>query len=278
MSTEGTQPPSIAPARPASSGVGTAPGSRPAPNGPAAPPPAAPSASRAPGTPAHPGPAATPSADDGEQHPSVGDRIKRAASAVREALPTRDHDADEAERTTPAATATTAAPAGPATGGIRTPVAPRPAGRPAEGTRPTPRPTPQRQEQRVEEDDVDAGPRRVRLAVARIDPWSVMKLAFLLSFALGIMIVVAAAVTWYTLDGLNVFTSVGDVISTLAGAESQIDERLLAYVELDRIMSVAMMIAVVDVVLLTALSTIGAFLYNIVAALVGGLHLTLTDD
>jgi hypothetical protein len=38
------------------------------------------------------------------------------------------------------------------------------------------------------------------------------------------------------------------------------------------------MVAVIDVVLLTALSTIMAFLYNVVAALVGGLHLTLTDD
>ena len=45
-----------------------------------------------------------------------------------------------------------------------------------------------------------------------------------------------------------------------------------------RVVSLSIVIAVVDVILLTALATLGAFLYNIVASLVGGLHLTLTDD
>jgi hypothetical protein len=120
-----------------------------------------------------------------------------------------------------------------------------------------------------------SGPRRVRLAVARIDPWSVMKLSFLLSFAFGIMIVVAAAVVWYALDGLAVFAKIDELLTTLA-PESAF--RLAEFVSLKRVVSLGTMIAVVDIVLLTALSTIAAFLYNIVAALVGGIHLTLTDD
>ncbi|MGO1318432.1 MAG: DUF3566 domain-containing protein [Cellulomonadaceae bacterium] len=52
----------------------------------------------------------------------------------------------------------------------------------------------------------------------------------------------------------------------------------MQYVERDRVVSLAMIVAVVDVVLLTALSTVGAFLYNVVASLVGGVHVTLTDD
>lgn len=122
----------------------------------------------------------------------------------------------------------------------------------------------------------DGAPRRVRLAVSRIDPWSVMKLAFLLSVAIGIMIVVAAAVVWFVLDGLAVFTTANDMITEIAGAESSLN--ILQYVEFSRVVSGATVIAVVDVVLLTALSTIGAFLYNITAALVGGVNLTLTDD
>lgn len=120
------------------------------------------------------------------------------------------------------------------------------------------------------------GPRRVRLAVARVDPWSIMKLSFLLSVAVGIMIVVATAVVWYTLDGLAVFTRVNDVIATLASDPTLFD--LEEYAAFDRVISLATMVAVVDIVLLTALSTIGAFLYNITAALVGGINLTLTDD
>lgn len=121
-----------------------------------------------------------------------------------------------------------------------------------------------------------AGPRKVRLAVSRIDPWSVMKLSFLLSVAIGIMIVVAAAVIWQTLNSLEVFTQVNTTIAEITGSTSFFD--LLEFVAFDRVISLAVMVAVVDVVLLTALSTIGAFLYNIVAALVGGIHLTLTDD
>ncbi|RYV51888.1 DUF3566 domain-containing protein [Pengzhenrongella frigida] len=122
----------------------------------------------------------------------------------------------------------------------------------------------------------EGAPRRVRLAVSRVDPWSVMKLSFLLSVAIGIMIVVAAAVVWFVLDGLAVFTQANDMVTEIIGDESPID--ILQYVAFSRVVSGATVVAVVDVVLLTALSTIGAFLYNITAALVGGVNLTLTDD
>ncbi|MBC7290755.1 MAG: DUF3566 domain-containing protein [Actinotalea sp.] len=120
------------------------------------------------------------------------------------------------------------------------------------------------------------GPRRVRLALARIDPWSVMKLSFLLSFAVGIMMVVAAAVVWMTLDAQGVFAQVDQTITEITGNPDFFP--MEEYVAFDRVMALATIIAIVDVVLLTALATIGAFLYNIVAALVGGIHMTLTDD
>ncbi|VTR76347.1 DUF3566 domain-containing protein [Cellulomonas hominis] len=120
-----------------------------------------------------------------------------------------------------------------------------------------------------------SGPRRVRLAVSRVDPWSVMKLSFLISVAIGIMIVVATAVVWLTLDGLHVFASLNDLVTEIL-ADSSID--LMRYVEFDRVISVATLVAVVDVFLITALATIGAFLYNITAALVGGVHVTMTDE
>jgi hypothetical protein len=120
-----------------------------------------------------------------------------------------------------------------------------------------------------------SGPRRVRLAVSRVDPWSVMKLSFLISVAIGIMIVVATAVVWLTLDGLHVFASLNDLVTEIL-ADSSIN--LMRYVEFDRVISVATLVAVVDVFLITALATIGAFLYNITAALVGGVHVTMTDE
>ncbi|WP_231505180.1 DUF3566 domain-containing protein [Cellulomonas sp. URHE0023] len=121
-----------------------------------------------------------------------------------------------------------------------------------------------------------SGPRRVRLAISRVDPWSVMKLSLLLSVAVGIIFVVAVVVLWLTLDRMHVFAQVDDLVTQITGQETTI--HVLQYVEFRRIVSGSMLIAVVDVFLLTALATIGAFLYNIVAALVGGVHVTMTDD
>ncbi|MCB7135758.1 DUF3566 domain-containing protein [Cellulosimicrobium marinum] len=120
------------------------------------------------------------------------------------------------------------------------------------------------------------GPRRVRLSVSRIDPWSAMKLGFLLAVAIGIMTVVAVAVFWYVLDSMLVFQTVQDFVEQIAGEESNVD--ITQFVEFGRVISLATLLSVVNVVIITALSTIMAFLYNIVAALVGGVHLTLTDD
>lgn len=121
-----------------------------------------------------------------------------------------------------------------------------------------------------------AGPRRVRLAISRVDPWSVMKLAFLLAVAIAIMTVVATAVFWSVLDGFGVFTTVQSFVEDAVGPQSNVN--LTQFVEFPRVISLATLISICNIVLLTAIATIMAFLYNITAALVGGVHLTLTDD
>jgi len=123
---------------------------------------------------------------------------------------------------------------------------------------------------------VPSGPRRARLVMSRVDPWSAMKLSFLMSFALGIMGIIAAAVLWFALDGLQVFARVEDLVSQVGGADSA--EAVMEYFAFARVLASAMLVGVVNVFLLTALGTIGAFLYNIVAALVGGLHVNVTDE
>lgn len=160
--------------------------------------------------------------------------------------------------------APSASPAGGTASGTAT--ATKPAARPARDTDAPAAPRPSLS---------GSGPRRVRLAISRVDPWSVMKLSFLMSVAIGIMIVVASAVVWLTLDGLEVFAKLNGLIVEIL-ADSDFD--LMQYVEFDRVISVATLVAVVDVFLITALSTIGAFLYNITAALVGGVHVTMTDE
>jgi hypothetical protein len=118
--------------------------------------------------------------------------------------------------------------------------------------------------------------RRVRLTVARVDPWSVMKISFLVSVAIGIAFVVMVAVLWLILDGMGVFSSLNRTIADIQGTANDFD--LMDYIALPRVMSLSVVIGVIDVVLLTALSTLGAFLYNVCSSLVGGVQLTLSDD
>lgn len=120
------------------------------------------------------------------------------------------------------------------------------------------------------------GPRKARVLVSRIDPWSVLKMGFLLSIAVGIMIVVAVFVLWNALNEFGMFTLINDWVEKLFEGEQPID--ITKIFELNKVMSATILVAVMNVVILTALSTIGAFLYNTVSSVVGGVYVTLTDD
>lgn len=120
--------------------------------------------------------------------------------------------------------------------------------------------------------------RKARLRVAKADPWSVMKVSFLLSIALGICTVVAAAVLWMVMDAMGVFTTVGGTISEATGSNESNGFDLQSFLSLPRVLIFTSVIAVIDVVLATALATLGAFIYNLSAGFVGGVELTLAED
>ncbi|MEU8349325.1 DUF3566 domain-containing protein [Streptomyces sp. NPDC048845] len=122
--------------------------------------------------------------------------------------------------------------------------------------------------------------RKARLRVAKADPWSVMKVGFLLSIALGVCTIIAVAVLWLVMDAMGVFSTVGETIGQATGSEEGggggFD--LESFLSLPRVLMFTSIIAVIDVVLATALATLGAFIYNLSAGFVGGVELTLAED
>ncbi|HET7305641.1 MAG TPA: DUF3566 domain-containing protein [Segeticoccus sp.] len=123
------------------------------------------------------------------------------------------------------------------------------------------------------------GPRRVRLTTSRVDPWSVMKISFLLSVAIGIAFVVMVAALWLLLSGMGVFADVNQVVSDIVDNPAQGSSfDIMDYIGFGRVVSLSVVIGVIDVVLLTAIATLGAFLYNVCSSLVGGLQVTLSDE
>ena len=121
------------------------------------------------------------------------------------------------------------------------------------------------------------GPRRARLRLTRIDPWSVMKTSFLLSVAFGMVTVVSVFIVWTVLGGAGVWDSINATVEDVLGSGAG-DFDVTDYISTARVLGFTMLVAVVDVVLLTAIATLTAFLYNMAAALLGGVEVTLAED
>ena len=117
-------------------------------------------------------------------------------------------------------------------------------------------------------------PRKARLRLVQVDAWSVMKTSFLLSIAMGIVTVVAVGIVWGVLGAAGVWDSLNDTVQTVMGNDFRVQD----YIGTGRVLGFTMLVAVVDVVLLTAIATLGAFLYNLAATLLGGVEVTLAED
>ena len=121
--------------------------------------------------------------------------------------------------------------------------------------------------------------RKARLRVARVDPWSVMKTVFLFSVSFGIMGWVATYLLWQVLLASGLFDALNNAIAEVMSSPSNTEGfRIEDYVSANKVLGVAALLAVINTVITTALGTLGAFLYNLSANILGGLELTLAED
>ncbi|MDP4014255.1 MAG: DUF3566 domain-containing protein [Candidatus Nanopelagicales bacterium] len=128
--------------------------------------------------------------------------------------------------------------------------------------------------------DAPAPQRRARhahLFVTHLDAWSVMKNAFMMAIAIGIVMMVAVTIIWWMLSVSGTLESVNQTLTDLLGSgTSSVDVKgLLSF---SRIVGITAMLAGLEVVLVTALTTLFAYLYNLAVGITGGLQVTLTDD
>jgi len=120
--------------------------------------------------------------------------------------------------------------------------------------------------------------RKARLRLSRVDPWSVMKTAFLLSIAFGIVTWVAVFIIWSAIGAAGVFDNINSTVQEVLGTPTAEPFRIENYINTGKVMGFTTLLACADVLIITALATLGSFLYNIAATLLGGLEVTLASE
>ncbi len=227
---------------------------------------------------AHPG--GRPAAPANPTQPASGDLRAQINRAYASSAPIVEDEPD-ARRTPPAGPMPeTAARFAAAMAAVEQQQAAQGAGGTVTGTRPTPQPAPAppREQRQPSGSTGVRRPRRARLRLTHIDPWSVLKTSLLLSIALGIVTVVAVSVVWAVLNASGLWDSINATVGEVVGTEASADFRIQDYVGTERVLGFTMLVAAVDVVLITVVCTLGAFLYNLAAALLGGLEVVLAED
>lgn len=118
------------------------------------------------------------------------------------------------------------------------------------------------------------GPVRASMQIRRIDPWSALKVSLLLSVALFFVWMIAVAFLYLVLGGMGVWSklnsNVGDLLTSTSGSGGEL-------VSSGTIFGGALLIGLVNIVLLTAMATVGALIYNLSTDIVGGIEVTLAD-
>jgi hypothetical protein len=120
------------------------------------------------------------------------------------------------------------------------------------------------------------GPRRAKLAIASVDPWSVFRFTLVFSVTILIVWLVVAAVLFELLRSMGVLDSLTTMINTTF-ISSTGDRTVDQLFDFKRLMLWAGGLGVINAILFTALGTLGAFVYNLCARIVGGFEVTLTD-
>ncbi|MEE2057917.1 DUF3566 domain-containing protein [Rhodococcus artemisiae] len=113
---------------------------------------------------------------------------------------------------------------------------------------------------------------RATVQLRRIDPWSMLKVSALISLSLFFVWMIAVGLLYGVLAGMGVWDRLNSAFTDLV-SESGSD----GLITVGQVFGYATVIGLANMVLMTALATLGAFIYNLCSDLVGGVQVTLAD-
>ena len=120
--------------------------------------------------------------------------------------------------------------------------------------------------------------RQAHLTIARVEPWSVMKFSFVVSLVAFIILFVVVTVLWGALSALGVFDSLQRVVSNVTSSQDSAGVNAARWFSASRVLGWTALLGSLNIVLITAMSTIGAVVYNLTSRVVGGVEVTLRES
>ncbi|WP_232835314.1 DUF3566 domain-containing protein [Actinocorallia populi] len=118
--------------------------------------------------------------------------------------------------------------------------------------------------------------RKAHLQIARFEPWTVMKFSFVMSLVCFVVLFVAVTVLYMVLSGLGVFDSISEAINETTNGPDQSSDAG-DWFSAGRILGYTALLGALNVLLITALATVGSVIYNLAAEFVGGVEVTLKE-
>ena len=119
--------------------------------------------------------------------------------------------------------------------------------------------------------------RQAHLTVARVEPWSVMKFSFVVSLVAFVVLFVAVSILYGSLSALGVFESLQRVVTSVTSSQASAGENVSKWFSASKVLGYTALLGALNIVLITAMSTIGAVVYNLISRLVGGVEVTLRE-
>lgn len=115
------------------------------------------------------------------------------------------------------------------------------------------------------------------LTLARVEPWSVMKFSAVASIVAFIILFVAVALLYMVLSALGVFDSLQNTVSSVTSSQGSSGTNISRWLSASFILGWTAVLGLINIVLITAISTVSSIIYNLIAKTVGGIEVTLRE-
>jgi hypothetical protein len=112
-------------------------------------------------------------------------------------------------------------------------------------------------------------PQRRSTVLRKVDPWSVLKLSLIFYFCVLLVVMLAMTVFWGVVNRVGIVDRILDFLADL---------QLIVTIDGGMIARAVFLIGLLNVILWSGINVFLAFLYNLIADLVGGLRVTVIDD